>query len=138
MQPLFGDTLVPVARPDKAAELTGAGLADLAAERLIHLDAEDQRWTRWTAWFRALGHGGEVGSGPVVNNYMIALQAAEDAAGLVLGWERLIAPLLASGRLAVIPPHRLPAPSRFELRRREDVADPAACDALERFLLNDA
>ncbi|GLP85629.1 LysR substrate-binding domain-containing protein [Tritonibacter mobilis] len=125
--PLYRDRLLPVAAPEKAAELAGADLDLLARQRLIHLEGDDISWTKWHDWFRQLGYSGPVASGIRVNNYSIALQAARDGAGLTLGWERLISPLTDRGDLHVIPPHVLSAPERFFLvSKPEEELTPSA------------
>ena len=45
-----------------------------------------------------------------MNNYSVALQIAQDGAGLALGWERLVRPLLRTGLFAPVGPHSLEAP----------------------------
>lgn len=117
---LFRDTLIPVGSRPVADRLAGADLADLALERLIHLDSEDASWTSWQAWFRALGYTGPVAAGVRVNNYAVALQAAQDGAGLALGWRRLLTPMRQSGALLPIGSHALPAPHRFHLVSRPE------------------
>ncbi|MFY1710420.1 LysR substrate-binding domain-containing protein [Tritonibacter mobilis] len=125
--PLYRDRLLPVAAPEKAAELAGADLDLLARQRLIHLEGDDISWTKWHDWFRQLGYSGPVASGIRVNNYSIALQAARDGAGLTLGWEQLISPLTDRGDLHVIPPHVLSAPERFFLvSKPEEELTPSA------------
>jgi len=116
--PLYRDELVPVASPEVAERLRGTALADLADERLIYLDSVDRTWTRWQDWFDALDYTGPVRRGHKVNNYTIALQAAQDGVGLLLGWRRLIDPLLRERRLVVVGSHALPAPRRFHLVTR--------------------
>ncbi|OIQ32918.1 MAG: LysR family transcriptional regulator [Alphaproteobacteria bacterium MedPE-SWcel] len=113
--PLYRDRLLPVTAADKAAELKGADLETLARQRLIHLEGDDISWTKWHDWFRQLGYRGPVASGIRVNNYSIALQAAQDGAGLTLGWEQLIRPVLNRGDLQIIAPHVLSAPQKFYL-----------------------
>lgn len=136
-QPLFRDTLVPLAAPSFAAAHVAPDLGRLAALPLIHLKAEGQSWTTWRGWFGALGHDGPLHRGITVNNYMIALQAARDGAGVVLGWKTLVAPLLESGALVVLGDAALPAPGQFYVQRGPRMAsdDPAAM--LERWLLAD-
>ena len=120
---IYRDTLVPVCAPELAARLQGELGADdgdiklqtLAAQRLIHLDAQDRNWTSWQSWFQTLGYEGEIASTMRVNNYMIALQAAQDNAGILLGWKQLIAPSLATGRLTLLSHWSVPAPHRFFL-----------------------
>lgn len=115
---LFRDTLVPVAAPALANQHQSIDLATLAQLPLIHMNAENLRWTRWQAWFSALGHDAKVMRGTKVNNYMIALLAAQDGAGVVLGWQRLVRPYLENGTLAVLGQHSLPAPCSFYIQRR--------------------
>lgn len=135
--PLFRDHLIPVASPEVAKRLAGASLAALAAERLIHLDSEDRTWTTWPDWFRQLGHEGKIATGPRVNSYSVALQLARKGAGLALGWQRLIQPMLQSGKLVSIAPHQLTAPNQFYLvgRPDEDLSDNAR--ALKNWILQE-
>ena len=120
---IYRDTLVPVCGPALATRLrreiaNDEGDIDLhtfAEQRLIHLDARDRNWTTWESWFHNLGYSGEIASSMRVNSYMIALQAAQDDAGILLGWKRLIQPLLENGRLELFGKWSVPAPHRFYL-----------------------
>lgn len=51
-----------------------------------------------------------------MNNYMIALQAAQDDIGAVLGWESLIRNLVQDGRLVQLVPESIPSPAAFHLK----------------------
>ncbi|NSY40259.1 LysR substrate-binding domain-containing protein [Leisingera sp. ANG59] len=117
---LYRDHLVPVGNAELAERLTGCPLEVLAQERLLHLDSDDRSWTTWADWFQQLGYDGPIASGVRVNNYAVALQAAQDGVGLVLGWQRLLNPLLATGQLVPIGPHVLAAPHGFHLVGRPD------------------
>ena len=86
--PSYRDTLVPVTAPDLAGTLSGSSLADLAGQRLIHLNAANPSWTRWPEWFTALGYKGSLAVGTKVTSYSVALQIASQAAGVALGWRR--------------------------------------------------
>lgn len=110
---LYRDQLVPVANPDLAEALKAGELQLLARQRLIHLDSDDNVWTTWDDWFRQLGHYGPVASGIRVNNYSVALQIAQDGAGVALGWKRLVSPLFTSGHLLPVGTHALEAPLSF-------------------------
>jgi DNA-binding transcriptional LysR family regulator len=135
---LFRDTLVPIAAPKVAAELCNASIEQLAATSLIHMRAEDQNWTTWNSWFSALGHTGTLARGSTVNNYMIALQSAQDGVGVVLGWRRLVAPFLSNGSLNIVEGFEQQAPSGFHIvRGRADLSDPHI-DVLESWLLEHA
>ncbi len=118
--PLYRDTLVPVGTPEMAVRLQEADIETLARQRLIHLDTEDRTWTTWPEWFQQLGFEGPIPAESSVNSYSVALQLARKGAGLVLGWKRLIRPMLASGKLVQIGEHRLKAPNQFYLVGRPD------------------
>ena len=47
------------------------------------------------------------------NSYVIALQAAQDGQGLVLGWRNLIKPLLDRRKLVQVTSAEMPAPGSF-------------------------
>ncbi|MFZ1470618.1 MAG: LysR substrate-binding domain-containing protein [Paracoccaceae bacterium] len=91
-------------------------LADLAQAALIHLNAEDNRWTTWQSWFAALGNDGKLGAGHWVNNYAIALQASQDGMGAVLGWEVLSGHFVRSRTLNVVLPDSIAAPHDVHIR----------------------
>ncbi|MEM8538793.1 MAG: LysR substrate-binding domain-containing protein [Pseudomonadota bacterium] len=118
--PLYRDNLIPVGSPEFAEHMRRTDLRELAAQRLIHLDSEDNSWTTWPNWFRELGYEERLTSEARVNSYSVALQLARKGAGLVLGWQRLIQPMLQSGKLVPIGPHYLTAPNQFYLVGRPD------------------
>jgi len=118
--PLYRDRLVPVGSPDMADRLQGADLEALARQRLIHLDTGDINWTTWPEWFQQLGCSAPISVETRVNSYSVALQLARKGVGLALGWQHLIEPMLASGKLVVIEPHVLEAPNQFYLVGRPD------------------
>ena len=136
-QVLYRDTLVPVCAPQLAKQLGKLSLQQLAAQRLIHMETDDSNWTTWQSWFQALGYQERLNAGIRVNNYTIALAAAEDGAGVVLGWKRLVSPLLARGTLAVLGEHSIDAPNRFHLvSLPEQQLSPAAQQLREWLLAN--
>ncbi len=104
---LFHDRLMALASPGFAAAHPVATVADLAALPLIHFDSHVAGWTDWAGWFRALGHHGPVRMGHRVNNYLIALQAARDDMGAVLGWTSLARSFLAAGELVALLPDQV-------------------------------
>ncbi|WP_377190724.1 LysR substrate-binding domain-containing protein [Ruegeria meonggei] len=135
--PLFRDHLVPVASPELAERLIGASLETLAAERLIHLDSEDRSWTTWPEWFRQLGCNDTIPIESRVNSYSVALQLARKGAGLALGWQRLIQPMLQSGKLVAVGPHHLTAPKQFYLVGRPDEELSDSARALKTWILQE-
>lgn len=133
---LYRDTLVPVCAPQLARQLDSPDLSELAAQRLIHMETDDANWTNWQNWFQSLGHKGPLNTGSRVNNYTIALAAAEDGAGVVLGWKRLVSPLLQRGTLVVLGQHSLDAPKRFHLITRPEAQLSSAALQLRDWLLS--
>ncbi|MCV6585615.1 MAG: LysR substrate-binding domain-containing protein, partial [Marinibacterium sp.] len=133
--PLYRDRLVPVASPDLAQGLVGSDLATLAQQRLIFLESQDRSWTTWADWFRALGYDGPIRDGVRVNRYSVALQMAQDGAGLALGWQRLIRPMLETGQLVPVGDHHLMAPHQFYLVGRSNMSDGA--QALRSWILDE-
>lgn len=134
---LFRDHLVPVASRDVADRLTGCDLDVLARERLIHLDSGNKNWTTWQDWFLQLGYDGPIAPGIRLNNYSVALQVAQDGAGIALGWQRLIRPLLETKQLYPIGPHVIAAPHRFRVVGRPDEELSEASMQLKEWLINE-
>ncbi len=135
--PLFRDMLIPVAGSGLAQDLAGADLDTLARQRLIHLDSEDQSWTTWPEWFQHLGCTQPIATEARVNSYSVALQLASQGAGLVLGWRRLIQPLLASGKLVAVGTHQLQAPNQFYLVGRADDQLSDNAQALKSWIIDE-
>jgi len=135
--PLFRDHLVPVGSPQVAENLAGVSLEELASQRLIHLDSEDRSWTTWPEWFQQLGYQSKIPIESSVNSYSVALQLARKGAGLVLGWQRLIHPMLQSGKLVAIGPHNLTAPNQFYLVGRPEEELSESARALKNWIVQE-
>ncbi|MEM8811930.1 MAG: LysR substrate-binding domain-containing protein [Pseudomonadota bacterium] len=123
---LFDDVLVPLVSPEFAADTRVQDLDALAHLPLIHILAEDVTWTTWASWFSGLGFRGSIRRAHSVNNYTIALQIARDGGGVVLGWERLVSPLIERGVLVSLGPWRLPAPQSFYILAESEPAEPVS------------
>ncbi|TNF22620.1 MAG: LysR family transcriptional regulator [Rhodobacteraceae bacterium] len=119
---LMHDCIKALASPRFAEAHPVSALADFADLPLIHVDRAETGWTSWRDWCRALGHDGPVGAGPRVNNYVIALQAAEDDMGAVLGWEGLTEGLERAGRLVPLMDAVLPSPLDFYIKVSPDAS----------------
>lgn len=137
-QELFTDRLVPVASPEFVATHPVPELAALAAMPLIHMTALDPDWTTWKRWFAGLGYDGPLARGTKVNNYMIALQAAQDGVGVVLGWKHLVKPFLDNGSLVAFGDYAQEAPSSFYITRDAQTTGIESVDLLEAWLLSKA
>jgi LysR family glycine cleavage system transcriptional activator len=132
---LFKDNLVPVASPQIAMNCSNLSLAELAQQNLIHLDTDNTKWTSWHTWFTDLGYKGKIARGRRVNNYMIALQAAQDGAGIVLGWQRLISPLLEANKLVRLGTKKLKSADGFYLVSNSDELVSPATLTVKNWLL---
>ncbi len=112
---LLRDRLMALASPGFAAAHPVGSVAELAALPLIHFDSHVAGWTDWAGWFGALGHDGPLRHGHRVNNYLIALQAARDDMGAVLGWVTLARSYLEAGQLVPLLPHRIEPQEDFHV-----------------------
>ncbi|TPW30234.1 LysR substrate-binding domain-containing protein [Pararhizobium mangrovi] len=114
---LFRDRMRALGSPGYAAAHQIREPEDLLSAPLIHLSGvEAARWTGWTDWFRQLGHPAPTGKRIAVNNYMIALQLAQDGVGAVLGWDGLVMPQVEQGRLLDLVSQSIPSPHCYYLK----------------------
>jgi len=113
---LFHSRIVALGTPKFAVEHGIGGVEDLLEAPLIHTNNEETDWENWSDWFQALGHTIPKGRRFSVNNYMIALQAAQDDIGAVLGWDGLVKSLMDQGRLVALVPDNIPSPRAFYLK----------------------
>lgn len=113
---LFQDRIIALGTPGFAAEFGIGDVGDLLRAPLIHLNNEEADWTSWADWFSFLGHPVPKGRRLYVNNYTIALQAAQDDVGAVLGWEGLVGSLMQEERLIQLVPDSIPSPMGFYLK----------------------
>lgn len=113
---LFRDRIAALCSPRFAQTNRIASVADLARLPLIHLDSEHSNWTGWHEWCATLGYSGPLRHSHRVNNYVIALQAAQDDMGVVLGWDGLTRPLVDAGRLVRILPDTIESPLDFYVK----------------------
>lgn len=119
---LFKDHLCPMTSIEFARANQIDTLEELAQLPLIHLNAPDRQWSSWKNWLGIMGYKGPVPDGLNVNNYVIALQAAQDGMGVVLGWKRMTAPLLRSGALQCFTGFKCIAPREFYIRKSSNAA----------------
>ena len=132
---LFHDELVPVCSPKFAKMCPNPTVEELAQLPLIHLRAKDKNWSNWFSWFNALGYKGKIAHGTHVNNYMIALQAASDDTGIVLGWKHLVKPKIDSGELVILGDTAIPAPSAIYIMSEKEELLPENVKIVRDFLI---
>ena len=102
---LCDDFVLPVCAPALARQLETP--ADLASQLLLW----DTTWTDdWSLWFKAAGiKGPPIESGSEFSLYSMAVQAAVDGAGVLMGHEALVSRALAEGSLvSPFPDRRVP------------------------------
>ncbi|WP_296745963.1 LysR family transcriptional regulator [Mesorhizobium sp.] len=107
---LRDDVIFPVCAPALARQLGTP--SDLTSQLLLW----DTTWTEdWNLWFKAAGvKGPSIEAGSEFSLYSLALQAAIDGAGVLMGHEALASPALAAGSL-VAPFPELRVPTGLEL-----------------------
>jgi DNA-binding transcriptional LysR family regulator len=124
---LFEEVIQPLASPALAARLADEA-APLSAAPLIHVEADDPRWTSWPAYLRATGqtraqwHEKDLR----FTNYVQATQAALAGQGVMLGWRSITGDLVAEGRLAALVTPPLTPDSAYYLVTSRDARAPAA------------
>lgn len=122
---LFRDWISVLASPEFLRKHGKVSLETLPNLPVIHMSAEDRRWIDWRQWAQMTGFKGSFGQGLRVNNYAIAMQAAEDGFGLILGWEALLRRALETGRLVRAMEPRIEAQDAFYISAREGASQNA-------------
>lgn len=122
---LFHDQIMALCSPRFALQHKLESIEDIAKVPLIHLEAAETGWTDWQAWVQALGHSVQLQSTHRVNNYVIALQAAQDDMGAVLGWDGLVRDLITSGKLIKLLPETVSSPLDFYVKLHNQSSDRA-------------
>lgn len=113
---LFHDRIMALGSPRFARAHPVSDAAELAALPLIHFDSGVTGWTDWPGWFRVRGHDGPVNNSHRVNNYVIALQAARDDMGAVLGWVGLTHNYIDNGQLVPLLPDEVETVEDFYVK----------------------
>lgn len=112
--PIAEDLIFPVCSPDLLdAEPPLRGPADLAGQVLLH----DASWRGdWPLWLRKAGTEAVDGTvGPRFSLYSLALEAAVEGAGVLMGHEALVASATARGDLVMPFPLRVPTGKNLSL-----------------------
>ena len=122
---LFHDHITALASPQFVQKHKVEAISDLAKIPLIHLDSAESSWTDWHGWCSALGYTGPLKNSHRVNNYVIALQAAQDDMGAVLGWDGLTRTFIDSGKLVRILPDSVASPQDFFVKLHPQASERA-------------
>ena len=117
---LFDDRIYPVCGPGFAQRHDLVEPADLLAYPLLQLDSVDPAWTGWelplAQWHCDISRA----SFRRFNNYVVALQAAEENQGILLGWHSQVGALVERGKLVRIGSMEIEAPGSFYLAWAEN------------------
>ncbi len=118
---LFSDRIYPVCSPGFVKNLgVDVNLEALAGASLLDVgDVREEGWLGWSDWFRGEGSTLTPRKPRYLNSYVVAVQAAIDGLGVVLGWHSLVGAAVADGRLVAVSGHVLEAPGGFHLVTRQ-------------------
>ena len=135
---LFRERIYPVSGPGYAREHAETPPEQISSLQVLHVEGADPEWTNWEEFLRRAG----VKHGPLLgrrfNNFTVLLQAIQDDQGVALGWERLIAPLVAEGKLVRFGALEIEAPGSYYLTWNENRALSPAAETLRSWLLDTA
>lgn len=112
---LYQDNIIALGTAHFAQKYNITCAGDLVRAPLVEMHYEYNKWTDWAEWLQELGFQKPTGRAYIVNNHMIALQAAEDDIGAVLGWEGMMSDQLTKGRLKILTPDAVASPKPFML-----------------------
>ena len=135
---LFDDCLYPVCSPKFAREHPGATIADLPDLPLLSVDSVGPDWMNWEEVLLRGGSPAGALKRRRIGNFGVALQAAIAHQGLVLGWHRLVAPLVEAGTLTRFTGLVVPAPGGYYLTWSAERKLSAAAIALRDWLFEQA
>lgn len=117
----FSDQVFPTCSPALLDRLgLEAGSADIVRMPLIAADIVNPAWLTWRSWAQALGLGPELGRASDLSrlrfsHYTDAIDAAVNGEGVALGWAALVAPHIATGKLARIGSAVLTTEARYHV-----------------------
>jgi len=94
----------PLSSPEQLIELP-----------LLRLDGLDPAWTGWDSWLSNWNLNVADARFRRFNNYVVALQAAEENQGVALGWHSMVEPLIQRGKLVRFGDMEIRAPGSFYL-----------------------
>ncbi|MCA1300143.1 LysR substrate-binding domain-containing protein [Stappia indica] len=90
--------------------------AEVASQRLIHLEEPYRPCTDWGDWFASVGLPRPPrASGLVINDYVLVVQAVMEGQGIALGWQHLTDRLVGAGLLLPVGGHVLETDQTFQL-----------------------
>ena len=134
---LFDERIYPVCGEKFYRELRISQIEHIPDNTLLKLDSLDPAWIGWDYWLSALGVSAKIAKYRRFNNYIVALQAAEENQGIALGWHSMVAPLIESRRLRRIGDYEIEAPGAYYLTRDSNRGLSKPADLLLQWLVNE-
>jgi LysR family glycine cleavage system transcriptional activator len=132
---LFDDRIYPVCGCGFAQQIKSQQPCDLLGLPMLQLDSVDPAWTGWDAWMTEWGCDISEANFRRFNNYVVALQAAEENQGIVLGWHSQVEALIRNDRLVRVGEMEIPAPGSFYLTWDENRPLSEAAERLRDWLI---
>ena len=117
---LFDDRIYPVCGRGFAERHALHEADDLLRHPLLQLDSVDPAWSGWELPLQLWGCDIRRASFRRFNNYVVALQAAEENQGIVLGWHSQVGALVERGQLLRVGSMEIEAPGSFYLAWAEN------------------
>lgn len=136
---LFDDCLYPVCSPDFArAHSAAATIADLGDLPLLNVDWVEPDWMTWEEALLRSGASASALRGRRFGKFSVALQAAMANQGLVLGWHRMVGPLVERGTLVRFSDLIVAAPGKYYLTWNSERKLSGAAAILRDWILEQA
>jgi DNA-binding transcriptional LysR family regulator len=117
---LFDDRIYPVCGCAFAERHELLDAEDLLEHPLLQLDAVDPAWSGWELPLAQWNCDIARANFRRFNNYVVALQAAEENQGILLGWHSQVGALVERGKLVRIGVMEIEAPGSFYLAWAEN------------------
>lgn len=112
---LFDDIIYPVCGRTFAEENELTQPYHLANVPLLRLDSLDPAWIGWNHWIAQWGVELPESNFRRFNNYVVALQAAEENQGVALGWDSQVDTLIKQNKLVRLGNMEMKAPGSYYL-----------------------
>jgi LysR family glycine cleavage system transcriptional activator len=112
---LFDDIIYPVCGRMFAEQTELSQPDQLANLPLLRLDSLDPAWIGWNRWIAKWGVVLPESNFRRFNNYVVALQAAEENQGVALGWHSQVDSLIKQNKLVRLSDMEMKAPGSYYL-----------------------
>ena len=132
---LFDDIIYPVCGVQFAQRYELSKPEHLLDMPLLQLDNLDPAWTGWERWLAEWDLKLPHANYRRFNNYVVALQAAEENHGVVLGWHSMVESLVQRGKLVRLGKMEIQAPGSFYITWDVDRPLSKEADLLRQWLL---